>query len=145
MQFIGRYYHALEQKGRLSIPTSFRNKLGESAIITLGLDGGLFLFALGDWEKIVAKTGELAFTKKNARDWIRLLSNNAIEVSFDRLGRILIPEYLREKAKLNKDVVVVGSLERVEIWDQKAYHSYLDTIEGEKEAIAESLEEKNGN
>jgi MraZ protein len=144
MQFIGRYYHALEQKGRLSIPSTFRNTLGESAIITLGLDGGLFLFAPGEWQKIVEKTNEFAFTRKNARDWIRLLSNNAVEVSFDRLGRILIPEYLREKARLIKDVVVVGSLERIEIWDQKAYHAYLEHIESEAEAIAESLEEKNG-
>jgi MraZ protein len=139
MKLIGRYYHALEQKGRVSIPPSIRCELGETAILTRGLDGCLFLFSIQDWGKTVSETLDLPLTQKVARDWVRLMANNATEVNFDNLNRILIPQYLREAAKLTKDVVLVGSLNRVEIWDQKTYHLYLETLEASAEAIAEKV------
>jgi MraZ protein len=139
MHLIGRYYHALEQKGRVSIPPSIRCELGETAILTRGLDGCLFLFSNKDWEKTVGETLDLPLTQKVARDWVRLMANNALEVTFDNLNRILIPQYLRESAKLTKDVVIVGSLTRVEIWDQKTYHLYIETLEANAETIAENI------
>ncbi len=142
MTFIGRYYHALEQKGRLSIPTSFRSKLGKKAIVTLGLDGCLFLFEVAAWQTLVETSANGPITQKNARDWGRYLANNAEEVDFDSQGRILLSEHIREAAKLVKDVVVVGSFNRIEIWDRNHYHSYLADLEKRAESIAESIETK---
>jgi len=139
MQFLGRFYHALEQKGRLSVPASFRSNLGDTAILTTGLDGCLFLFPESYWQEVTDEATDMPLTKKTSRDWTRYLANNATTVSFDRLGRILIPDYLRDKAKLTKNVVVVGSLKRIEIWDQDSYHTYLKELEQKAEEIAESL------
>jgi MraZ protein len=140
MTFIGRYYHALEQKGRLSIPASFRAKLGQSAIVTSGLDGCLFLFDQATWQETIETTAQGPLTKKNARDWGRYLANNAEEVVFDSQGRILLSEHARNTAHLTKDIVVVGSLNRIEIWDRETYHTYLDALEQQVETIAETVE-----
>lgn len=145
MTFIGRYYHALEQKGRLSIPIAFRSLLGEKIIITSGLDGCLFLFTEDEWQKILQETTLSPLTKKNIRDWARYLTNNAVPLDFDPQGRILIPEHLRNIAKLSKDTVVVGSLNRVEIWDRTIYHQYLETITAAAANIAESITNTNNN
>jgi MraZ protein len=136
---IGRFYHALEQKGRVSIPPSLRTGLGQDAVITRGLDGCLFVFPKVIWEAVVEEAQNMPLTKKQARDWIRLLANNASPATLDNLGRILIPEYLRETAHLRKALVVVGSLTHIEIWDQDAYHTYLRTLESQAEAITEGL------
>lgn len=141
MIFIGRYYHALEQKGRLSIPSSFRSKLGSRAILTTGLDGCLFLLDESQWESLIQDVQNAPVTKRNARDWSRYLANNAVEVDFDSQGRILIPEHLRQTAAMSKEVVVAGSVNRIEIWDRDKYHQYLDTISATAETIAESLEQ----
>ncbi len=137
--FIGRFYHALEQKGRISIPPSFRQALEPEAILTTGLDGCLFLFPFSSWQSVVSEVEAQPFTRKVARDWGRLMANNASSVTFDRLGRILIQDYLRQKANLTKETVIVGSINRVEIWNQTAYHSYLDEIDKNAESIAEKL------
>ena len=139
IRFIGRYYHALEQKGRVSIPAVFRDQLGSSAVITRGLDGCLFLFAKKNWARVAAEASTLPLTQKQARAWVRLLANNASEVAFDPLGRILVPDYLRTAAHLIKDIAVVGSLTHIEMWDRDTYHTYLKNIEAQAETIAESL------
>ncbi len=137
--YIGRFYHALEQKGRLSIPVTFRTKLGDSAIITRGLDGCLFLFDEHNWQQLLQTTTKGSLTQKKHRDWARYVSNTAIQVNLDGQGRILIPEYLRDQAHLSTSAVIVGSIDRIEIWDQKTYHNYFAELEANAEAIAESL------
>ena len=97
------------------------------------------MFATKNWQKVALEASNLPFTQKNARDWVRLLANNAVEIAFDKLGRVNIPDYLREHAKLTKRICVVGSLNRVEIWDQTIYHTYLSPVEEHQEAIAESI------
>jgi len=139
MQFIGRHYHALEQKGRLAIPAIFRKSLGKSAILTHGLDGCLFMFSKDHWGKLMEETARLPLTNKSAREWVRLLTNNAETVTFDSQGRIRIPEHLIKFAKLTKKSVVVGSLNRIEIWDQDHYHTYMDHLSQKAEEVAESL------
>jgi MraZ protein len=138
---IGRYYHSLEQKSRLSIPKSFREYLGQSAFLTSGLDGCLFLYNSIEWTKLIQSATKLPITKKAYRDWVRLLANNAIEVNFDSLGRILIPDYLVTKANLTKAVTIVGSVNHAEIWDRDNYHAYFETIENQAEKLAESIHE----
>jgi MraZ protein len=127
--FIGRYYHTLETKGRLSIPKDYRSQLKSGAVLTKGLDGCLFLFPSSSWNKLVAKLDSLPLTNAAGRNFVRLLVQSSAKLSLDSLGRTLIPEYLRLETKLKKHVVVAGALSRVEIWDRVGYHKHLDEIE----------------
>ncbi len=136
---IGRYYHHLESKGRLSLPKSFREQ-APNWIITRGLDGSLFLFPESTFQSEIDQLANKPFTKQAHRDFIRLITNDATLVTPDSLGRITLPEYLIQSANLSKQLVIVGSLSRVEIWDQDTYHLYLAKIESNAENIAESLD-----
>jgi MraZ protein len=138
--FIGRYYHKIEEKGRVSLPKTFREQ-EKQWVITRGLDGGVFLFPQANYEKQIETLSQLGFTKKAHRDFVRLLTNDAEQVEADSLGRIMIPDHLRATAQLTKQVVIIGSFERVEIWDVEKYHTYLDTIAQDAEAIAEQIGE----
>jgi MraZ protein len=135
---IGKYYHHLEEKGRLSLPAKFR-EVSREWIVTRGLDGCLFLLLEGNFKKELEKIAQSSLTKKANRDLLRLMTNEAQELSADENGRVNLPDYLIEFAKLEKNVVVVGSLNHLEIWDQEKYHHYIDQIEGQAESIAESI------
>lgn len=137
--FIGHYYHALEQKGRLAIPAAFRKELGKQAVITRGLDGCLFIFPEGHWQKVISEADSQPFTKESARNWVRLLTNNAQLIEFDGQGRILVPTHLKEFAKLTNNCVIAGSLNRLEVWDRKTFEKYSQKLEAKAEEIAESL------
>lgn len=137
--FIGRYQHHLEEKGRLSIPKKFRSQLVEGAIISKGLDGCLFLYPKASWEALIAKVGNLPLTQADARSFTRSLAHSAEEVDIDRLGRILIPEFLRSEAGLTDECVVAGAINRVEIWNAKKYALYANQINSRLEEIAEKL------
>ncbi|MCH7951362.1 division/cell wall cluster transcriptional repressor MraZ [Patescibacteria group bacterium] len=139
--FIGIYYHTLEAKGRLAIPASFRRNLDKGSVVTRGLDGCLFLFPARDWRKFVKKLQQSPLTQKKAREFVRLMTHQAAEVEFDSQGRTRIPSYLQELAGLKKEVVIAGSLDRIEIWDKARYHRYMRKIEERSEEIAESLTE----
>ena len=139
--FIGKFYHSLEEKGRISLPKKFRQTT-KSWIVTRGLDGGLFIFKEEDFEKEIAKFESRTFTKKNNRDFVRLMTNEAQEINPDKTGRVQLPEYLIEFAGLKKAIVIVGSLSRLEVWDRDSYHAYVDSIEDKTEEIAETLEER---
>ena len=138
--FIGRYYYQLEEKGRVSLPKVFRETT-DDWIVTRGLDGGLFVFPAEGFEQRLADLPAKSFTKKTNRDFVRLMVNDAKSVSPDNNGRILLPDYLIELAQLQKQVVIVGSLTYLEIWDQERYHAYLDQLGPQAETIAENLEE----
>lgn len=136
--FIGTYYHRIEEKNRVSLPKKFRS-MGDSWVITHGLDGGVFLFLAEDFQAELQKLSQLAFTKKAHRDFIRLMANEASEVEVDQSGRILLPEFLRASAQLVKDVAIVGSYQRIEIWNVEKYHQYLDHLNSNAEGIAEEV------
>lgn len=138
--FIGKYYYSLEEKGRLSLPKEFRQE-NNSWVVTRGLDGGLFLYKESDFQIQIQKLLSRTFTKKIHRDFVRLMTNEAKLVTPDKNGRVQLPEYLISFAKLQKAVVLVGSLEKIEIWDRDTYHNYIDSIESNAEAIAEALED----
>lgn len=137
--FIGKYYHSLEEKGRLSLPKVYRQE-SDAFVVTRGLDGGLFLFKEADFQTEIKTFLSRTFTKKINRDFVRLMTNEAQRVTPDKNGRVHLPEYLIAFAHLKKTVVLVGSLTRIEIWDQDTYHNYIDTIESQAESIAESLD-----
>jgi MraZ protein len=137
---LGKYYHTIEANGRISLPKQFRTTY-ENWIVTRGLDGGLFLFGETVFQQELDKMNERTFTKKRNRDFVRLLTNEAKQVTPDNTGRVQLPEYLIEFAGLKKEVVIIGSLNKVEIWDRDTYHAYVDQLEPEAESIAESLDD----
>lgn len=139
--FIGTYYHTLEAKSRLAIPAKFRRLLHQNSIITRGLDGCLFIFPADQWKKIVEKLNQSPISSSDARAFIRLMTHEAYEVHFDKQGRTLIPKHLTAYAGINKETVIAGTLNRVEIWDQKKYHLYTESIEKQSEVLAENLRE----
>lgn len=126
--FIGRHYHNLENKGRLAIPAPYREKLVSGGVITIGLDGCLFLFPNSYWQELSEKLANLPLTNQMARQFTRLLVQSAVELNLDSQGRTLIPDYLKESASLKKQVVVAGALTRIEIWDRDEYHQHLNLI-----------------
>lgn len=136
--FIGSFYHKLEAKGRVSLPKVFRAQTADW-IITPGLDGGLFIFKAQDFATELQKLAQLEFNQKKARDYIRYLTNQAQAVTLDKTGRLLIPENLIQLASLTKNLVLVGSLSRIELWDQDTYHALLDHINQTAESIAEDI------
>ncbi len=136
--FYGRYYHTMDDKGRVSLPSKFRH-MSQKWVVTRGLDGGLFIFRSDDFASETAKISNLEFTKKSNRDFVRLMTNDALEVEADSLGRVLISEPLRAAVQLTKDVVIVGSLQRIEIWSVAKYHTYVDGLVEQAEEIAEQV------
>ena len=135
---IGKYYHHLEAQNRLSLPKKFREEATDW-VITRGLDGCLFLIKPAEFETQLAEISQSSLTKKTNRDIVRLMTNEAAEITTDANGRIHLPEYLTQFAQLTNDVVIVGSLNRIEIWDLAIYHAYVENLESHAEAIAEAV------
>ena len=119
--FMGEYNHTLDTKGRLIIPSKFRETLGEKFVVTKGLDGCLFVYANDDWNAFEQKLTSLPLINKEARQFARFFLAGAATVEVDKQGRILLPAALREFAGLEKDVVLVGVGSRVEIWSKERY------------------------
>lgn len=119
--FTGEYNHTLDEKGRLIIPSKFREELGSDFVVTKGLDGCLFVYNNTEWKVFEDKLRALPVTNKDARNFQRYMLGGAGSVELDKQGRVLIPANLRDHAKLEKDVVLVGVGTRIEIWDQSTY------------------------
>ena len=139
--FIGEYSHNIDAKRRLAIPAKFRKELGKQAVITRGLDNCLFVFAEGEWQKLAEKLGALPLGQSNARGFIRLMLAGAMDAALDNLGRILVPDYLKEYASLKKQVVITGVFNRLEIWDEISWREYKGRSEKEIGNMAERLGE----
>jgi MraZ protein len=137
--FIGEYYYNLDSKGRLAIPSKIRPQLGESVIITRGLDNCLFIYEKKEWEILAEKIKNLPLSQANSRAFSRLMLAGAMEVNIDSQGRILIPDYLKRFAQLKKKVVLVGVYNRLEIWDEDLWNDYKNKTEKESSEIAEKL------
>lgn len=135
--FIGEYQHNIDAKGRMIMPAKFRDGLGESFVITKGLDNCLFAYSQEEWANLEAKLKTLPLSSKDARAFVRFFFAGATECEVDKQGRILIPASLREHASLTKDVVVIGVSTRVEIWDKDTWERYDDISADE---IAEKME-----
>ncbi|MGI6168273.1 MAG: division/cell wall cluster transcriptional repressor MraZ [Christensenellales bacterium] len=121
---IGEYRHALDAKGRLIVPSKFREDLGEKFILTRGIGSCLFGLSLEEWDNFSAKLRGLPMTDAYALDFVRLFFAGATECELDKQGRILIPAHLREAAALSKDAVVTGVMSRIEIWDSGQWDDY---------------------
>ena len=137
--FIGEYSHTLDAKGRLIIPSKFREELHTSFILTRGLDGCLTIYSLKQWEKIFEEINKLPDTKKNTRMYVRVLTSNATECSLDGQGRILIPDTLLKAVVIEKDCKVVGANDHIEIWNEEAWKKYYEDAAKNFEDVAENL------
>jgi MraZ protein len=140
--FLGEYRHNLDYKGRVAVPKKFRSDLAQGAILTKGLDGCLFLYPKKSWEELTARFQELSVTQADTRAFERYLFGGAVEANFDNLGRVKIPEYLILYASLKKELVLVGILERIEIWNKNKWEKVYENLESRGEEIAEKLSEK---
>ena len=138
---IGEYKHNLDAKRRLAIPSKFRKELGEGAILTRGLDNCLFIFPSKYWTPFAEMLAGLSMAKQDTRSFARLFLSGAVEVEFDSLGRILVPEHLKKYAGLNKSVVVAGLFNRLEIWEEERWNSYRSELEKNSDKIAEKFGE----
>jgi len=139
--FIGEYSHNLDEKGRLAVPKKFRAVLSKGAVVTRGLDNCLFLYTKAEWAKLAQKLANLPFAQANTRAFARLMLAGAMDVSVDKQGRIILPEYLRSFAALKKETVVAGLYNRLEIWDKAAWETYTAQNEKESAQIAEQMSE----
>lgn len=139
--FIGEYLHTIDDKKRVSIPSKFRQKIGKKAVITRGLDNCLVLYPAKEWQVLAQKLGALPTSQIDARGYARLMLSGAMEVDLDSMGRILIPEYLKNYAGLSKNAKIVGLYNRVEVWSEEKWDKYRNKIESSAENIAENLKE----
>lgn len=139
--FIGEYSYIIDHKKRLSIPSKFRKSLGKKAIITRGLDNCLVVYSINEWQKVTKKLESLPSRKTDARGFSRIILSGAVDVNLDKLGRVLIPDYLKKYAGLKKEVMVIGLSNKIEIWDEKNWKDYRQKTEKEIGDMAGRLEE----
>jgi len=137
--FIGEYFHNIDPKKRVAIPSKFRETFSGRAVITRGLDKCLFVYPIKTWEELSGKLGSLPMGESGTRSFVRLMLAGAVDVDIDKLGRVLIPDYLKEYARLKKEVVIAGLYNRLEIWDSANWGKYKKEAEKNTDEIAEQL------
>ena len=136
---MGEYHHNIDEKGRLIIPSKFRFELGEKFVITRGLDKCLFVYSMDEWNKMVEKLKELSFTKKDARFFMRMFLSGATECELDKSGRVNIVNNLIEYASLEKECVILGVNDRLEIWSLDEFNNFFNNNIDNFSDIAENL------
>ncbi|MDE2311888.1 MAG: division/cell wall cluster transcriptional repressor MraZ [Patescibacteria group bacterium] len=137
--FIGEYQASIDEKGRVAIPAKFRPQLKAKVVVTRGLDNSLFLYNLDEWKKLADKLASLPISTANTRAFSRLMLAGAMDCEIDKQGRIIIPGYLKDFAKIQKRVVVAGLYNRIEIWSEELWAAYKTQTEQQSNAIAEQL------
>ena len=137
--FIGEFHHTIDDKGRIIIPSKFREKLGNQFIITRGIDNCLFVYSNDDWMKITNKLSSLPFTKRDARIFNRFFLSGATDVELDKQGRVNISSPLISYANLTKDCVIIGTGDRLEIWAEESWNSFFNSTKDNMSDIAENL------
>ena len=140
--FLGQYEHTVDEKGRLIVPARYRESLGNNFIITFGLDICLFVYPLEEWKNLSEKLKSLPLGQRDARAFKRILFSRATTCSLDSQGRVVIMKYLRDYAHIQREVMVIGVLDRLEIWSKDIWQGYFKEIEDSYEDIAERLYEQ---
>ncbi|MFA6353507.1 MAG: division/cell wall cluster transcriptional repressor MraZ [Candidatus Paceibacterota bacterium] len=140
---IGEYIHTIDEKNRISMPAKFRKELGKKIIITPGLEKCLFIFTLKEWEKVSKKLSnsntELSFLKADQRNFNRYMFGRAAEVEIDSIGRILIPDFLKDRIGLKNTAALIGVEDRVEVWNDKVWSQSQEAISKQAGELAEKL------
>lgn len=141
MMFMGEYRHSLDTKNRLIIPAKFREGLSGTFVVTKGLDGCLAIYTMDKWNAIIARLAQIPGTKKEARLYMRSLTSKAQECTLDSQGRIPLPQFLLNTANIEKNCVVVGVADYIEIWPEERWDTYDEEASDSFESVAESLTE----
>lgn len=136
--FMGEYHHNIDIKGRIIIPSKVREDLGENFIVTRGLDGCLFIYPKVEWDNIINKYKDLPDTKEK-RQFMRIFLSGATVCEYDKQGRINIPKPLIDYAKLQKDCIIIGVDERLEVWSEECWCEFINNNEENLSDIADSL------
>jgi MraZ protein len=136
---MGEYHHTIDAKGRMIVPAKFREELGETFVITRGLDQCLFGYPMSEWKLIEDKLKALPLTKKDARAFTRFFFSGAVECELDKQGRINLAGPLLQYAKLEKECVVIGVSNRIELWDKAIWDTYVTEQEDSFAEIAENM------
>lgn len=139
--FIGEYQHSLDSKNRVIMPARFREKLGDNFVMTKGLDNCLFIYTLEEWDKVEDKLKNLPLSNKDGRAFVRFFFSGASEGETDKQGRALIPSTLKEYAKIEKDVVIIGVSTRIEIWSVEEWNRFSSEAEMSIDEIAAKMSE----
>jgi MraZ protein len=141
--FYGEYEHSIDKKGRVIIPSKFRDFFREYHIeklyVTRGLDKCLFVFTENEWRSLESKYRAMAFTRSDARKFNRLLFSGAVQIECDKQGRILLPKFLKDFADIKREIVIVGVSNRFEIWSKESWNEYYTQSKGSFEEIAENI------
>lgn len=138
---IGEFTHTMDDKKRISLPAKFRKAVGKKIILTRGLDNCIFMYPLSQWKTISEKLIELSLGQAGSRGFNRFMLSGAVELEVDKSGRILIPDVLKDFAKLSSKVVLAGVGNRIELWNDTAWEEYKKRIELEADTLAETLGE----
>ncbi len=140
---IGTYFHTIDDKNRISLPSKFRKEMGRKVVVTSGLDSCLFVFTATEWEKISERLSgdQASMFKADNRSLNRYLLGMAVEIEVDKSGRMLIPDHLRKRAGLAEKVVFLGVKNRAELWDESAWQKYAKDMEARADVLAEKYGE----
>lgn len=136
---IGEYIHTMDEKNRISLPVRFRKEIGKKIVIAPGLDNCLSIFTVKEWQKISDRLSESSMLAADNRGFNRFMFGGAVEVDIDSIGRILVPDFLRERANLKEKVALIGVQNRVEVWNEKAWDGYKRSVVGKADQLAEKL------
>lgn len=139
--FIGEYNHSIDEKKRLSLPARFRKELGKTVVVTRGFDNCLVVYSQKKWEQVTEELKKISSNRAEGRMFSRFVLGGAIEAELDKLGRILVPDYLKQYAGLKKDVIVCGLSDKLEIWDMERWLGYKKENEQNIDKLAENLPE----
>lgn len=137
--FIGEYQHTLDPKNRVIMPSKFREKLGDSFVMTKGLDNCLFVYSSEEWSIVEEKLKSLPMTNKDARAFVRFFFAGACECDLDKQGRIVMPNHLKDYAKIDKELVIIGVSTRIEIWSKEEWNKFNSDANISYEDVAEKM------
>lgn len=136
---IGEYTHTLDDKNRLSLPAKFRKEMGKTVVVAPGLDGCLSIFTEKEWHRVSEKLSEFSMLQSDNRRFHRFMFGQATQVDVDSLGRILVPDFLKERAGLTAKAVVIGVQNHLEVWNDKQWANYKKSVDKEADNLAEKL------
>ena len=139
--FIGEFHHNVDEKGRVQVPVKWRSKLAGGAVVTKGFDGSLKCYPSAVWQEIANRLAELPQSQPSVRAYVRQTLAGAVDVELDKLGRIVLPAFLRQFANLKKQVVLAGLHDHLELWDQETWGTYITSIDQASPEFGQALED----
>lgn len=141
---IGEYQHSIDDKNRLSLPAKFRGELGKKVVLAKGLDKCVAVFTIKGWQQVAEKLSQASMLQADNRSFNRFMFSGATEADVDSIGRVLVPDFLKEWAGLQTKVVVIGVESRVEIWNDASWQKHKESVERQADALAEKLGQVGG-